>query len=395
MGITAGTWKAPGFLGTLGVKIPDFGLTEKYAPILGRNPNQPNQSMNFPVTTNNGQIQGVSVNQTPTYTPPKTTTIRPNTTNQSNQNTTLTNDAINTVNSNTNQYNDFINQDYNNAIGYLDQQEQGIRGDAGIAENEISTGYTSAIGSLGNAQSEGQAGVANQVQTGEKSASNAMQQARDVFRQTQQNNIMQLSGAGLSSSSVNEALSERLGIETARRIFSVTGNLDEIRQNASKELSRINQYYSNKKIELESTKNIEVSKIKSALNQGLNQINNSRNQATSDKAKSRFDLLSNAQSQIASIKQQQLQFENSLKEWATKNSSALQPLATDPSFLKSISDTQNNFNSTFNPTGFNYAPSFSTNANGQVNSAVKWSPTKKDLNDPNASLDNALSELNQ
>lgn len=371
--ITQGTW------GIGGWKLPDLGISEK----LGIGTPNPNRSMTFPVNVQNGQIQGIPVSSYNTPTPTKITTNNAVKTNYgSGYTATPSNTAqpyIDQVNQNTSDYNGLIDQDYNNAINYLGQQEQGLRSQADIAQQEIGTGFQSAINQLGQEQSTATSGVQSQLSTGEKESQSALQQARDMFRQTQQNNIAQLSAAGLSSSSVNEALAERLGVETARRIYSVTGSLSEIRQNAVKEMARIADYYQQKKSNLEQVKATEISKIQSALVQGLNQINYSRAVATADKAKARFDLLSNAQQQVASIQQQAQQFEQSLKTWANEKSTNLNNIYSNPDWLNQFTAQKSVLEQTYNPSQFNITPTINQSSTGNMSGS--WIVKPKTVDD--------------
>jgi hypothetical protein len=217
-----------------------------------------------------------------------------------------------------------------------------------------------------------------------------MQQARDLFRQTQQQNIAQLSAMGISSSSVSEALAERLGVETARRIAGVTGSVQEVQQNAQQELQRTNAYYQGKKNDLNNWVNDQKANIQQSLMAGLNQINSARNQAATDKSRSRAELINNVQNAIQSLTAQQQQFQQSLDQWAQQKSSVLQPLVTDPNFIQSLQKTTDTLNQNFAPTGFGYAPQFSQNGQGQLSGQVNYGLNKtgkQNPYDPNAQPD--------
>lgn len=366
MTVTTGTWSIGGF------KLPDFGLTEKF----GIGTPNPNRSLTIPVSVNNGQIQG-----TPLYTQPQTQPINttPKNDNLNVPSTPTSNNPqtyINQVNSTTDQYNSLIEQDYNNAIGQLSNQESDLRSQAGIATNEIGADYGNAIAQLGSEQSTAQQGVQSQLNTGETNAKTATQQARDLFRQTQQSNIAQLSALGISSSSVSEALAERLGVETARRLSGITGSLNEIRQNAASETSRINNYYQQKKTALDTTVANEKAKIQQALVSGLSQINSARTQAATDKARARLDLLTNAQNQINQIVQTAQQFDNSLKAWATQKAQTLQEAYNNPQALQSFLGNLSTIQSAFNPSKFNITPTINYNNQGQLSG--QWNIKPKD-----------------
>lgn len=271
---------------------------------------------------------------------------------------------------------DFIEQDYNNALGMLAGQEQSLRGQAGTAEGQIESEAGQVRTQLEKEQGTAETGVQSNLQTAETQGASQLQQARDLFRQTQQQNIAQLSALGISSSSVAEALAERLGVETARRIAGVTGSLSEVRINATKELSRIKDYFQSKLTDVQNQVQVQKSNIQNALMQGLNQINAARNQAAADKARSRAELLNNVQNSIYQLTQQQQQFEQSLKQWAEQKSAALTPIVTDPNFVNTLTQATNTFNQQFAPSGFQYVPQVSTNPYGNVTGSVKYNLQK-------------------
>lgn len=248
---------------------------------------------------------------------------------------------INSVNQSFSEAEALLEADYNNALSALGNQESELKSQADISQQQIGNEYSGALSNLNFAQEGAVNDQTTQLQTGEKTAATSLQQARDLFREIQQANIAQLSGLGISSSSVSEALAERLGIETARRISSVTNNIGEIRQNVQKEIGRINTYFTEKKTLLENTKNIELSKIQQSLIAGLNQINAAKNDAQAAKAQRRFDLLSNAQKAIQAINLQAQQFQESLQKWASSKANALTPFVSDPYLLAQY---QNNIN---------------------------------------------------
>lgn len=263
-----------------------------------------------------------------------------------------------------------IDSDYETAMGMYSGAEQGLRSQAGTAEGSIVNEAAATSTQLGQEQAVQEQGAQATLSTAEKQGTSAMQQARDLFRETQQGNNAQLSALGISSSSVSEALAERLGVETARRIAGVTGSLDEVRLNTTKELGRIKTYYEQKATQMQDWVANEKSKIQNTLMNGLNQINTARSQAASDKASARANLLSQVQNQIYSLTQQQQQFDQSLQQWAAQKSAALQPIAQDPNYLNTLMSTANTFNQQFAPSGFTYLPEVSVNSKGQMSGSI-------------------------
>lgn len=315
------------------------------------------------------------------YKPPATTSVLSASTSNGGGNYNTPSSATTPQNTNNNQGYQQIQQgqnngnaqieaDYNQSMGMLDNAASGLQGQAAQAGGVIDTGASDTKNQIQNTQATAEAGTNASLATAEKQGTNAIQQARDVFRQTQQNNSAQLSALGISSSSVAEALAEKLGVDTARRIAGVTGNLQEVRQNATNELGRIKTYYQGQIQTLTQHVADQKAQIQNSLVQGLNQINAARNQAASDKAAARSNLISQVQSQIGQLTQQQQQFQQSLDQWAAQKSAALTPIAQDPNYVQNLINTANTFNQQYAPQGFAFTPQVNVNAQGTMTGQV-------------------------
>ena len=119
--------------------------------------------------------------------------------------------------------------------------------------------------------------------------------------------------------------------------------------------------------------------------QGLNQINQSRSQAASEKANARANLLSQTQAAISNLTMQQQQFQQSLDQWAAQKSSALTPIAQDPNYVTKLASAYSTFSQNFNPTQFQ--TSMNVNASGNPTFQV-GSINPKKQQDPNAIPEN-------
>jgi len=362
----AGSWSIGGF------RLPDFGITEAL-------------SGNKPRTASGGSnILGAS---TASFTPPKAQPIPkdayyvpapPAGSSRATSNYNLPSAAstetnqqpYDQMNQNQADANSQIDADFESAMGMLSGAESGLRGQAETAGAQIATEGANTLTELGAQKSTQEGGVTSSLSTAEKQGVSAMQQARDLFRQTQQSNNAQLSALGISSSSVSEALAERLGVETARRIAGVTGSLDEVRQNATNELGRIKNYFAEKTTQVQQEVANQKATIQNSLMQGLNQINSARSQAASAKSQARANLLSQVQQQIYSLTTQQQQFEQSLKLWAAQKSSALTPIVQDPNYLNTLVSTAQNFNKQFQTSGFGFTPEVSYDKYGNMSGKI-------------------------
>lgn len=278
--------------------------------------------------------------------------------------------------------NNIIDRDFEQALSELALQEQGLQRQAGLSEQQVRTQGDQAKTSLQEARDTSLTGLSREEQTAQKQASSAMQQARDLYRQMQQQNIAQLSATGLSSSSVAEALAERLGVETARRIAGVTGSRDEVIQNVELERSRINNVFQTKKQQLEESIGLQITQIQQSLLQGLDTINNARSAAAADKANARERLLSSAQSQVAQLQAQAQQFQQQLQEAAAKRTAAvsesLNLLTATPQDFSNLTSNIGAIAPALQGTGLD----FGINVNQKGQPTFQFTSPKKEKEDP-------------
>lgn len=261
---------------------------------------------------------------TPQYSPaPKVLGTKTPTGNtvQSPQNTQQNSNDL--VNQNVNEGNDSIERDFQDALTQADTAESGLRSQASQATNEINTQGQQTQNALVAQQGTAEAGIQGQEQTAQTQANAGLRGARDLFRQTQQGNIAQLSALGLSSSSVMEGLAEKLGVETARRIGGINGSLSEVMQNLSKERARVNDYAKVKTTELQQNLQNQIASIQSQLMQGVKQISDSKQLAATAKANARADMMTQARNQIYQYQNAAQQFSQQLQQWSTAKSTAL------------------------------------------------------------------------
>lgn len=275
-------------------------------------------------------------------------------------------------------YGAIIDRDYNTALSGLETQEGDLKSQAATASGAISSGAAPVKSAIADAQATNIAGLEAQQSQVQTQAKGAVQQARDLYRETQQQNIAQLSASGLSSSSVAEALAEKLGVETARRIAGVTNSSNEVLQNLAQERTRVDTYFKNKTTEVETNLQNQLAGVQQALMTGINQINQAKQLAAADKANRRQELLSRAQSAVAQLQTQAQQFAQSLQVWNQQKQDAL---AQANSFAAITPDRSAFDNSTQNVSsilGPNFQTQLSVNAKGQPTYLYKSAPKKKD-----------------
>ena len=272
-----------------------------------------------------------------------------------------------------------VDRDYETTMSGIAGEEKGFREQAGTAESKIKAQYGTAKTSIGEELATRETGLAGEEQTAATSAKTAQQEARDMFREIQQQNIAQLSGLGISSSSVSEALAERLGVETARRIGGVTGTFNEIKQNIAKEKTRIQTYYKQRVTDLEENMAVGIKEIQDSLMGGLRQISQARTVAATDKANQRTEIWSRAQTALAGLKADAQDFAQSLEEWERKRSTSLQSVEQDPNFLANLQAGAATFAQDPAFSQFNFAPQAALSSKGQWSGQIKSTPKEEDL----------------
>jgi hypothetical protein len=277
--------------------------------------------------------------------------------------------------------NDSIDRDFETAMSDLSGQESSLNQQVGQMVNEATTDYGGVQTALGAEQATNVAGLQSEATTAKTQEKGALTQARDLFRETQQSNIAQMSGLGISSSSVAEALAERLGVETARRIAGVTGSTNEIMQNIAKETTRVETYYKEKLTTLEKQLADRKGAIQSSLMEGLRQINNARNQATADKANRRAELWRNAQTAAQNAKAEAQKFKQQMDMWREQKAAALTPIQTDPNYLNNLMTQYQNITQNPNFSQFDVGMTADQNAKGQYSTKLTIGQKKKPTED--------------
>jgi len=282
------------------------------------------------------------------------------------------------INRQTGDFQAMVDRDYETTMSGIAGEEKGFREQAGTAESKIKAQYGTAKTSIGEELATRETGLAGEEQTAATSAKTAQQEARDMFREIQQQNIAQLSGLGISSSSVSEALAERLGVETARRIGGVTGTFNEIKQNIAKEKTRIQTYYKQRVTDLEENMAVGIKEIQDSLMGGLRQISQARTVAATDKANQRTEIWSRAQTALAGLKADAQDFAQSLEEWERKRTASLQSVEQDPNFLANLQAGAATFAQDPAFSQFNFAPQAALSSKGQWSGQIKSTPKEEE-----------------
>lgn len=278
------------------------------------------------------------------------------------------------------EFNAMIDRDYDSAMGMISQQESGLRSQADTATAGATADYGNVKTAIGAEQATKEAGIAKEEQTATTNQKSALQQARDLFRETQQANNAQMSGLGISSSSVTEALAEKLGVETARRIAGVTGSTQEIMQNLAAEKTRVQTYFKEKLTNLENQLAVAKRTIQDSLMAGLQQLNQARTLAASDKANRRAELMRNAQAAQAQAQLEAQKFQQALQMWNEQKNSSLaqaQQFVVNPTDWSGLTKATNAISSIQNVGLTQYPPALQEAMNQYYGGQITIPTSKK------------------
>jgi len=315
-----------GGLSRIGIRGPETNLSESLQAYGGA---RPGSNYVYVPPSNNAQVLGYSdavsyPQQGPAYPGPYKPTSNSGSGYQAPSNNQTVNDLQSgNINQNMETGYDQVDNDYNVTMQSLSGQEEGLRSQAGVAEQSAQLAYKQGQGLAEQKQASQLSSIAGEESTARKNETSGLQTARDLFRQVQQNNIAQLSGLGISSSSVSEALAEKLGVETARRVSGITGSTQEVIQNLAKEKTNVVNYFQDRVQTLKDNLDLAIKEVQSGLLTGITQINNAKNQAAADKANRRASIWQTAQNALNEIQVNFAKSQQALKEWYEKKNATL------------------------------------------------------------------------
>lgn len=317
--------------------MPDYGITEAIGGLLGT-PRTAQGGSNILGTNqssannNNNNLNNYNISTGgPQYNPPVVNNIPTNGqvlgsgTSSSGSGTnrnSITQNAINSVNQGVGEDTGLVQAEYDQAMNDLAGQEQNAYATYGNMGAQVQAQGAA----QGNRLAEGKQEQLDTAAQGEQTAQQTQQQGlrtmRDTYNQLQQKNIADLSARGISSSSVAEALAEKLGVETMRRIGDITQGTQNVLNNIAKEKNRIVQVFNNKKAELDQSIALQVQDVQNKLAYALDQVRSQRGLAALQKQKGITDIAQQARQMIDSIKQNAWEYEQKLAAEAQRRTQA-------------------------------------------------------------------------
>jgi len=337
MAITPGTWSIAG------INIPDFGLTEKYAPKLGVNPQQPAPSTEgafgsgytsptgSPYTdflsSQNALPMSSEVNtKAAGYKAPASSPSNPTPTKSTGGGDTRL-QQLEKMNRNPVQETEYqrlldelrgqanqgpseeeLNALYNPAMEYLNQAESTLRGQLPTTLDLLNQQAQTSQGLLKNQLTSAQSQLGEQQTQATQRKEDAISAARRLFSELQMANQQRFGGA----SSAGLAASELQGRELMRNRASIGQDYNTAaRQIEASKLDVENQYQSGLQ-QIEDRKQQAINEVNADFQSKLLEINSQRASTQQAKAAARLELLQQARDRVFQINLQDFNFKQQL-----------------------------------------------------------------------------------
>lgn len=202
-----------------------------------------------------------------------------------------------------------LEAEYNRLAG---EEKAYTEGERGRVIGEVPGQFAPIRAGLQSREAELIQGLEGKRGSTEKQAQGALAQGRQLFQELEQRNIAAASAGGLSSSSVVEAMSERLGRETAQRIAGITGSRDEIFANIENEKSRVKTFTAQKMTEVDQEERRTIGDLQALFSERLLDIERRRVGGEGERAQMRAQLALDVSNRIASVRAQAAQLRDSV-----------------------------------------------------------------------------------
>lgn len=221
-----------------------------------------------------------------------------------------------------------IEADYNGLMTTLSGREAEAQQTAGTARQRVETEFAPARTQLQQEETTRLGTIGTREQETQQAATSSIAEARRIYNELQQQAIAQLSGAGISSSSVAEALAEKIGRQTAERIFTVAQTRDQAISLLGEERTKVKNYIGEKLSNLEQQKTLALQNVQDWLLNSLRDINTQRGVADAYKAQQRSQSLLDYKNYVNQINLDNSRVAQALNVWAQNKDNGLAQAAS-------------------------------------------------------------------
>lgn len=180
-----------------------------------------------------------------------------------------------------------IDQAYNDSLTAYQNQENETVAQRDLSLQRLGTQNQQALASVGEAQ-QGQIQSLDQSAGSIKSSStNAVNDARRAFNELTGRNNARLSASGLNSSSVADAMQEKLSRNTFAALDQISQNRESALQNIESTKAKANEFYQRQKADLATALSQAQTDLQNQFTAALNRINEARNISAQQKQQAR------------------------------------------------------------------------------------------------------------
>ena len=210
-----------------------------------------------------------------------------------------------------------IEDSYNANSTYLNQIRGITETEATNARGALQGDYDVASSTLGQQKTKQLGSLDESGQTVQRNTANALGEARTTYNELGQKNQAYLSATGLGSSSVAEALQEKLGRDTFKAIENLTQNRDATLQNIEKQRGEVNQFYSTKEAELINGLNSAKQQITTQLQRSLAEVDRDRSLNEANRAAKKAEVIADARRVSSAASAEAAAQKQALDSWST------------------------------------------------------------------------------
>jgi hypothetical protein len=202
---------------------------------------------------------------------------------------------------------------YNPAMSALDALEAQYKQEFPTSQQSVEQSYAPVVSEMQNAQNTQIAGIGSQRTKGKAQESSEIAKARRRYNELMQNSNAMYGG----TSSIAQGSQELLGRTTQEQMGGIDQSYGSYYRDLDTEEKNANDFFANKKVDLEKEKQLKLQELKNAFDQSLRQINTQRTGLQSEKAAKRLEALQQYSMAAQQAKYDAQVFNSKLEQWKT------------------------------------------------------------------------------
>ena len=215
--------------------------------------------------------------------------------------------------------NEQIDASYNPAYENLRSVQAQYEQEYPTSQKMIEQGFAEAIPQLESEQSAKLGNVATQRRKGQQEEKNQFSTARQKYNELRAGLVTRFGG----SSSTGEATQELLGRASSQEMAGIDQNFGNLYTDMDAEEKNINNFYIDKKSNLEKEKNLKLEQLKNQFDASIREINSKRFSLDSEKAARRLASLQEFSAQARQIQYDSQKFQQQLDLWRSAKDETL------------------------------------------------------------------------